>query len=243
MNKLNFTNLTIEITRKCNMKCDHCLRGRAENVDLSIENIFHLASRVKGIDTLTITGGEPSLRPYIINRLVDAFKSHKVKVNRFYMATNASFRNMYFIETCLNLYTYCLKEDSKVEYSNDYFHRLNKDQVKLLSCLNFVSPRYHEANYYSIEKRNTYLLKQGRQKTGRKVKECMFGIHEDNSIIFLNDIYVNAHGGIINGCDWSYNNQFYYKICDVWDMSLDKFKEYSLKKEWQTFTKKENKND
>lgn len=35
MEKLIFNDLTIELTRRCNMACGHCLRGDTENVDLT----------------------------------------------------------------------------------------------------------------------------------------------------------------------------------------------------------------
>jgi len=37
--KYNVSNLMIEVTRRCNMCCDHCLRGDAQDLDLDI----HLA--------------------------------------------------------------------------------------------------------------------------------------------------------------------------------------------------------
>jgi len=44
-----------------------------------------------------------------------------------------------------------------------------------------------------------------------------------NTIESLDDfeesqIYLNCLGEIINGCDWSYENQKFHKICDVKDL-------------------------
>jgi hypothetical protein len=32
--------------------------------------------------------------------------------------------------------------------------------------------------------------------------------------------YLNCNGNIINGCDWSYENQEKYKICAVEDLKM-----------------------
>lgn len=46
----------IEVTRRCNMCCDHCLRGMAQNLDIIVlpDHVF-------------FTGGEPFLNVKAIN--------------------------------------------------------------------------------------------------------------------------------------------------------------------------------
>ena len=46
LNKLTFENLTIETTRKCNMKCAHCLRGNSQNVDIDYRYIDDNMDRI-----------------------------------------------------------------------------------------------------------------------------------------------------------------------------------------------------
>lgn len=38
--------LAIEVTRRCNMKCNHCLRGDAQNLDISTAVLSGIASSV-----------------------------------------------------------------------------------------------------------------------------------------------------------------------------------------------------
>ena len=59
--KLSFANLAIEVTRKCNMHCAHCMRGDAQNADISEGKLSKFLSQVNFIGSLTITGGEPTL--------------------------------------------------------------------------------------------------------------------------------------------------------------------------------------
>jgi len=59
---MNIDNLIIEITRKCNFTCDHCLRGEAQNKDIDHKVIDALLdNNIEYISNITFTGGEPSL--------------------------------------------------------------------------------------------------------------------------------------------------------------------------------------
>ena len=44
--KLYIENLILEVTRKCNMSCAHCMRGNAEELDLSFSTIQPLLDRL-----------------------------------------------------------------------------------------------------------------------------------------------------------------------------------------------------
>ena len=53
--------VVIEVTRRCNMNCAHCLRGDAQNLDISIDVIdrfFDAFANGADISTITFTGGE-----------------------------------------------------------------------------------------------------------------------------------------------------------------------------------------
>ena len=57
--KISVNNLIIEITRKCNMNCEHCLRGNSQNIDVNFEHVEKLFSQIDYISTLSFGGGEP----------------------------------------------------------------------------------------------------------------------------------------------------------------------------------------
>ena len=67
----------IEVTRRCNMCCAHCLRGDAESIDIQEKYIdAFLDSFEKGayISSLTFTGGEISLNIPAIRYTLKAVK-------------------------------------------------------------------------------------------------------------------------------------------------------------------------
>ena len=71
---MHINNLMIEVTRRCNLKCDHCLRGDAQNKDISTEYIDALLDQVTSIGSVTFTGGEPFLATYIIDYFLNKLK-------------------------------------------------------------------------------------------------------------------------------------------------------------------------
>lgn len=72
---LSFDKIYIEVTRRCNLSCAHCLRGDAENIDLSYENIDALLNQTEMINSLFFTGGEPSIcvdkLEYFIDKIIE----------------------------------------------------------------------------------------------------------------------------------------------------------------------------
>ena len=85
------SNVVIEITRRCNMCCAHCLRGDAENVDIQERYIdAFLDSFEKGacISYIVFSGGEISLNIPAIRYILKAVKERNISVGSFYMVTN-----------------------------------------------------------------------------------------------------------------------------------------------------------
>lgn len=71
-------NVFIEVTRRCNMCCAHCLRGDAESIDIQEKYIdAFLDNFEKGayISSLTFTGGEISLNIPAIRYTLKAVKA------------------------------------------------------------------------------------------------------------------------------------------------------------------------
>lgn len=88
MDKLTFDDLGIEITRRCNMTCGHCLRGEAENVHLSREYVDQLLAQTEMIGALDFFGGEPTLNVDIMEYILDQLYERGIPVLQFGMVTN-----------------------------------------------------------------------------------------------------------------------------------------------------------
>jgi len=218
--------VVIEMTRRCNMTCDHCLRGPMQKKDQTKENIDKFFSHVDGIGSITFTGGEPSLVPDLIEYARQSAERNCVEIGNFFIVTNGKKITEDFAVVCLKWYAYCHdNEASSVEVSQDDFHDYETLlNYRLLKGLSFFRMR----NYTD----SVYVLEQGKGKdfaTGRKVvKEHLEVSQEEDAggfSISEGVIYLNCKGELIAGCDWSYRNQSRNKICDVGELSLGSLEE------------------
>lgn len=214
---MEIQNLVIEVTRKCNIKCEHCLRGEPINSNLKKEYIDSLLDQVTYINTVTFTGGEPSLNVPIMEYFLQEVKTRNINVNSFYIATNGINIPESFVIFCLKMYSYCdEKEGCSVDVSNDMYHSWEGEyNDDMLSGLSFFRKRYDKDgfNYYG----GSSLIKQGRSTEGRK--PLSISVIDNVDMFDETEIYLNCKGEIINGCDWSYKNQKKYKLCDVGELS------------------------
>jgi organic radical activating enzyme len=218
--------IIIETTRQCNLSCEHCLRGDAENMSIDRAYVESLFSQVDEISCLTLTGGEPALRPDKINMILDVAEQYGVDILNFFIATNGTIATLDFIMALIRLHHYCSdNEISMVLVSNDVFHdtdkiRENIRQLQVLSFVDYRNPVETKADHSSYDYGNYQnILFQGRgeafcadmhpvEKTIADIMECP----EDA------EFYLNCHGDIILGCDWSYENQDEHRLCHVSDL-------------------------
>ena len=75
-------NLMLEVTRKCNLKCEHCMRGEPQNIDMSDEILKEVFRQVTEMYHLSLTGGEPFLAPQVIESMVDIIIDRKIRIHR-----------------------------------------------------------------------------------------------------------------------------------------------------------------
>lgn len=57
MQKVSVNCLCLEITRRCNLECAHCLRGNSEFKDMSDEILNNIFSDISSIHELDLGGG------------------------------------------------------------------------------------------------------------------------------------------------------------------------------------------
>lgn len=102
------TDLVLELTRRCNMRCADCMRGDAEDLDMPKRLIDNVFSACDEILTLTFTGGEPSLVPELIRYALSCARKYKVRIPEVYLATNGKEVPDKFLSALLDWHMYCL---------------------------------------------------------------------------------------------------------------------------------------
>lgn len=230
--------IIIEVTRQCNLKCDHCLRGEPENKIIRKRHVELLFSQVEEIHTLTLTGGEPALWPSKIEMILSVAKKYEVDIQNFYIATNGTIAYDSFILSLIKLWLYCSdNEISGMDISNDNFHDMDliEKNLKKFKALSFVKykyfPRQNGFYYdtcpkpdkfpdyvYAMENEPDKILAQGRgiDWGDKKIHAYTWNdlLKEPDNI----ELYLNCDGNIIIGCDWSYKNQNDHILCHVIDL-------------------------
>jgi len=218
---MNIPNCIIEITRMCNMTCAHCLRGDMQDMCMKEEHLDSLFSKADYISTLTLTGGEPSLRPDIIRLVLNKAKQYNVEVGSFYIATNGKGITSEFAMVCLEWFLYCEdKEYCMVELSNDTFHD-DSDNDNLLQGLSFYSQRE--------PMRRDGVISMGRaQDYGIGMRSLdVSGYEIEEGMIVEGEIYLNCEGYIVSSCDLSYDDQEEFTVCLVDNLSIKQLEEYT----------------
>lgn len=67
---LRYAGICVELTRKCNMSCPHCMRGEAQNKTITKEVIDSLCRSVTRVVSFGVTGGEAFLELDMLRYLI-----------------------------------------------------------------------------------------------------------------------------------------------------------------------------
>lgn len=120
---ITFKRLILELTRQCNMRCAHCMRGEPEDKTIGTSILERLFREVRHIEHLGLTGGEPALVPEQIEWIVHLAKRWGCTIGHFFCATNGKAYSPKFAEALEKLYRYCIQKDRcTLSISFDQFH-------------------------------------------------------------------------------------------------------------------------
>lgn len=220
---LHFQDLVLEVTRKCNMSCAHCMRGEPENINLQFSQIKPLFDCIEGIDTLTFSGGEPTLNINVMQDILDYCKKHNLPIYNFYIVTNGKTIPDEFIMFLTHLYAYCrlhnpdVKDYSGIALSQDDFHESIPDNNKAI-LESFVCYRPEDKK---TDFTQTSIIPIGRAKqlspNDYKIasKLDMYyrtkepDISKFHNIFYIDECecYVTANGKIMFDCNQSYEQE------------------------------------
>jgi len=205
-----FNHLTVEITRKCNAKCEHCLRGDAQNLTMHREFINHLAYNITGVTDLTFSGGEPSLAiPEIQHFLGQLDRGHKSIKSQLYIVTNGQENTKELIDTMRWWKERHTDTIPVLIASNTSMHpELPPQNKKLIEQCGFgtIGPRTD-----SME--NRVIILEGRAiKNWEKIGSYKSAYREEpypdfNKERIKEPVVVNTLGYVINGATYSYETQ------------------------------------
>lgn len=217
---LEIYSLILEITRQCNMSCDHCLRGDAQNVDMESETIEHALNDIGNITTISFTGGEPSLNTELIKNTREYCKRKSIPVSQVFIATNGKQISREFMDECDAWHEYCIKQLTNQTHMNgktlektaemmmdgyqseygmilalsaDDFH----DEIPIESVIRLTSRSYFSKSKFSTETFQDTIRKKSIyssiQKSGR-AKELLDNVARDHTPILKTDWELRKEG-------------------------------------------------
>lgn len=199
--------LILEVTRRCNMHCGHCLRGTAQNKNITNNVIDRVldAAESHGLGTVTFTGGEPALNVPAIRYFADQLEARKINFSGFYVVTNGKVESLPLVHALIDLYALCDEpEVCGLEVSGDQFH----EQVK-------PSRVYWALKFFNKDARKERLarenvIREGRGRyvgTGKRyglAAEWEFDRYSVDYATINSDVYVSCNGNVLSGCDFSF---------------------------------------
>lgn len=225
--------LCIEVTRRCNMQCEHCLRGDAQNLDISESILEEIAKTIRPA-SVVFTGGEPSLNVSAIERYFQLAEQYGNLPSSFYVATNGATSSEQMNALALAFLKAYPKMDEpeccEVNVSGDIFHEAfkEKDHSAILRGLSFfdVMGKKHSLENDSMN----WLLNTGRaaenglgcrdtRPFSTDMDKLVTGIYQDE--VCFDMLYVAANGNVVDNCDSSYEDidDEENVICSVFDLS------------------------
>lgn len=205
---MHVASLVIELTRRCQFTCEHCLRGNAQNADMTTDVIDKILDSFDRITEVTFTGGEPTLNLDVMEYFFQALKARNKFIDGFYVATNGHDNQERLAHILLNAYMDVdAPEICGVSLSIDDFH--NGHQSPYIRGLAF----YQEVKEHLEQDPDKWVIKSGRAYD--------FGIGRpyDNNVRFsaeytkypdhseeitADTVYVSFDGYVYPDCDLSY---------------------------------------
>lgn len=220
---IRIDSLILEVTRRCNMCCPHCLRGDAENMDADIDLIPQIFEGITEVGTLTFSGGEPSLNTKYIMAVVDYVIEHGVRINGCFVATNAKVYSQDLVDCVRRLWEASFRRQ-KTMCSAAKWLRANSDECELDEFAIAVSGdpyheevpvenlvRYLRCGFFSDSKIDDgrFIISRGRGKNlshayARDIRNLY--IEADDSNLLVSEIYVSCNGILTSDCDMPFED-------------------------------------
>lgn len=203
--------LILEVTRRCNMCCDHCLRGDAMSMDMDDAMVDKIVDAVDGIGTVVFSGGEPTLNLAAIRHFFDKVERKYGYTPAFYIVTNG-LANQLELATIL-LDAYSRREDGAereiygVAISRDMFHdyipETDKNPLRALSFYRSDKERDDWDDRWVIRAGRAAEYDFGQERT--LSPELVLETDPDDEDVVVDQLYVSCNGNIVGDCDLDYD--------------------------------------
>lgn len=226
--------LVINITDICNMECPFCLRGDRKGRKLDLSLIPKIFEGIEEVESLTITGGEPSCNADAVTAIVNYLKEHKddIYVGGFFIATNGKEYKQELVDAVKDMFFIWLEKNYEPGHliaggAKGYAAFL--DDMKYMFSIAVSIDKFHEpiplenwfkyyiSGVYSNAKEMDYgktgVIARG---WGDGLKNSYYKEYRELHVekeypseITAGEVYVSVDGCIYGDCDMSYEMEEY----------------------------------
>lgn len=143
--------LAFDITRRCNLNCDFCYKGKSQNDDITKEVIDKTLDNIKEerIEILSILGGEPTLNIPMIEYLIDGIINRGIYVYSISMFTNGLICDESILPVLTKAREYL---ENVIAEKNDRIHKFITMKKNYNPRVRITISTAHHRNENAIEK-------------------------------------------------------------------------------------------
>ena len=156
------------VTEKCNLECEHCLRGCRSNKVMLDDVIEATLSNFDYIETLSICGGEVTLALDVVEKIINYIIKHQILVGEITYTINGTIYSQRFLDLIDYSNSYLIsdgnsKDRTSFAISWDGFHhkeirRLGIEDKYLENVKQYSESHY----YYGLRRLEQKLFREGR---------------------------------------------------------------------------------
>lgn len=205
LNNIVYKDLFIEVTRRCNMSCKHCLRGNAQNLDIKLESIDLFLSKLKNkcFKRILFTGGEPSLNVEAIRFTLEKVKQYNIQIWMFEIITNGYNLSDEFVTVCNEWLDHCVNTGI-VLLSTDSYHKSPSQADmekfnKIKSTSNWGIAQYPLLNLGNAKSNNI----------GERIDDFSFFNFKyfGHTLVYTDKLLLTCTDKILYNCDYTFNDE------------------------------------
>lgn len=142
MSRYKYDGLSIEITRRCNRVCQHCMLGDAQPITMTTEIIDRLFQDIADCSHISFVGGECLLEMDKIEYFVDKIVESNWNVKTIQITTNGSILDKRIVDVFTKFCAAGNDRYALLRISNDEFH----DKEESATAYRFYSELTSNAN-------------------------------------------------------------------------------------------------
>ena len=222
--KLHIHDLILEVTRKCNMSCKHCLRGPSQNVEMTRTIVDTLLDQCECIDIVSFNGGEPSLNLDIIRYFFQECERRLHIHPAFGLATNGKEHQLELACILAEAWVKCDYDGrciSGLGVSKDAFHD-DVEDCYYLKALAFytrdLERKTEEMEDWIVAGGNALINGLPTERDPYQSKALPRFNAESDGTINVESLLITAEGAVLNwdNCELSYERMQSYAFtsCD-----------------------------